>query len=204
MVRINLLPPEIIERRRYERFYPRIFIGGAVLVGVIVVAWAAMGLFVGSKQANLQQMKQSTEQISGQAESFAIFEQQRQALEARTRTADAALVDRIDMGGLAEDISMILPEEVWVGNLLCNERTGMTLSGFTPARTSENNLTAGYKSVAATLVRLNSLPNITDVWLTTARSEVYNAFQEGSSDASTTVVAFDATAKITTATVGNE
>lgn len=203
MVRINLLPPEIIERRRYERFYPRIFVAGAVFLGIIVIAWASMGLLIGGKQANLQQLKQSSQQTAGQAESFRIFEQQRQALEMRTTTAGQALVDRIDMGGLAEDISMILPDEIWVGNLLCHEEAGMTLSGYTPARVAENNLAAGYKSVAATLVRLNALPNLTDVWLTTARSESFSAFQGASAEASAAVVAFDATAKITTATAGN-
>ena len=32
MLRINLLPPEILERRKYERFYPWV-----VLVGVLVL-----------------------------------------------------------------------------------------------------------------------------------------------------------------------
>lgn len=201
MVRINLLPPEIIERRRYERYYPRIFVVAGVLVGILLVVWVVLGLFVSSKEAQLQQTQQSTQQLQAQAESFSVFEQRREVLEARSKIADLALVDRIDMGGLAEDVTYILPEEVWIASLLANEESGMVLTGYAEARVDENNFNVGYKSVAATLVRLNSLASLNNVWLTKATVEQYQAYQP-SSDASLTVVRFDATARITTATAG--
>ncbi len=199
MVRINLLPPEIIERRKYERFYPYIFITAGILLAVVLVVWGIAQYYSISRQSELQQIQNSTAKIRAQADSFAVFEKQRQELEDRKSVADQALADRVNMSGLAYDISLILPDEAWLGSLLCNEKAGVTLAGFTPDTDSEG-ISEGYKSVAAMLVRLSALDQLVDVWLTNASSQRFDDFQPLSTESSTTVVGFDVTARITTAT----
>ena len=39
MFKINLLPKEVLERRRYEDWYPRVFLVGAVAVVVVVALY---------------------------------------------------------------------------------------------------------------------------------------------------------------------
>lgn len=196
MVRINLLPQEIIERRRYERFFPYVFIAGAILVGVIVVTWAGMQFFVAQRAATLQQTQESTQQLTQQAESLAVFDKREAEVAARQKAAEEALIGRVNIGRIAEELSLVLPDEVWINNLLINEATGITMQGFTP-NTDKQDMSEGYKSVAAMLVRINGLEDVYDVWLTTASSQNFTAFQGAvSTDASASVVGFDATAKI--------
>ncbi len=197
MVQINLLPPEIIERRKYDRYYPYVFVAAAILIGVILLVWILLQFLVGQRTQVLQQTQETTAQLTAQAESLAIFEQQRGELEQRQKATDQALAGRVDMGGLAEDISLVLPEEVWTNRLKCSEQNGMEMIAFTPV-SSQPNIKEGYKSIAATLVRLSALNDLNDVWLTVAEVKDYNVFQpsERTQDASATVLEFTSTGRV--------
>ncbi len=197
MVRINLLPPELIERRKWERFYPYVFVVAAIMIGAVVVVWLGMQLAVNQRNEVLQQTKTTTEQLSSQAEAFAIFERQQQELADRQVIAQDALAGRINMGRLAEDVSLVLPDEAFLTDMNADEATGMLLNGNI-AMASNPLVKQAYKSVAATLVRLASVPEIYDVWLNTAAVANYTAFQPvaSSNGASATVMAFSATTKI--------
>ncbi len=197
MIRINLLPPELIERRKYERYYPFLFVGAAVLVVVVLVVWFVMQFAVNQRSTVLQQTKTTTAQLTAQAESFAVFERKQQELEARQKVADLALAGRIDMGRLAEDMSLVLPDEVFAIRLKCDEAFGMELDGGA-SMSSAPAVKQGYKSVAATLVRLASIDQLYSVWLNTATVSRYTTFQPiaRSANASATVMLFSATSKI--------
>jgi hypothetical protein len=57
-----------------------------------------------------------------------------------------------------------------------SQTDGLTVVGYTP-RTSSHSMEVSYKSVAKTLVRLNELEAISDVWLTSAVNDPdYTAF----------------------------
>ena len=197
MVQINLLPPEIIERRKYDRYYPYIFIVTAILVAIIVLVWILLQFLVSQRTQVLQQTQESTAQLTAQAESLAIFEQKRGELEARRTAASDALAGRVDMGGLAEDISLVIPEEVFTNRLKCSEESGMEMAGFTPVA-NQPNVKEAYKSVAATLVRLSALEDLSDVWLKTAEVNQYDTFQpaDRAQDASGTALEFLSTGRV--------
>lgn len=197
MLRINLLPPEIIERRKWERFYPYVFLAAALSVVVVLAVWFAAQLAVNQRNDVLQQTKTTTAQLTAQAEAFSIFERKQQELEARKAIADAALAGRVDMARLAEDVSLVLPDETFLINLSCDEEAGLTLAG-NAAMSSAPSVKQGYKSVAATLVRLASLTQLYDVWLDTASVSKFTAFQPAarSANSSGTVMSFSVTSKI--------
>lgn len=200
MVRINLLPAEIIERRRWERWYPLVFLGAGVLLAIVVVAWLAMQLFVSQRSAQLQQTEQTVANLQREAGKLAIFEQQRAALEQRQQVVSSALQGRIDMGRLLEEISLVLPDKVWFTEMVLNEESGGVFLGAT-SDIEEPQISEGYKAVAATLVRLNSLDALRDVWLTVAESDQYQDFQGEATGASAKVVSFEMTAKISAPSV---
>lgn len=204
MVRVNLLPPEIIERRKYERFYPYVFIVGAILIAVVLMVWLGLQLAVNQRNDALQQMKSSTQELQAQAESFAVFERKQQELLKRQAIVDTALAGRIDMGRLAEDISLVLPSDVCAETLACNQLSGLTLGGYVPI-SSKPLVADGYKDVAAALVRLAALEQIKDVWLVSASiGRASGPFEpaDRTADASGTVMDFSATGDIAPAPSG--
>lgn len=201
MVRINLLPREILERRKYERFYPYVFIVGGVLLAIVLFAFLALQFTVNAKREELQQTQQNAEQLRSQAEDFSIFEQKEQELLARQEIANLALAGRIPVGVRAEEVSMVLPEQIWLQRMVIDQSEGLRLNGYTPGSMpveSDSDMNESFKSLAAVLVRVNELPEFFDCWLTNASFALFGAFDEtlypDGGDADT--IEFEATAKV--------
>lgn len=195
MVRINLLPAEIIERRRWERWYPRVW-GAAIAAAIaIAVVFLAMQYLVSQRNNQLQLTEENVQRLNTEAGKLAIFEQQKQVLQQRQAVVSTALSGRIDMGGILEEVSLVLPDNVWLSGLVLNEEDGGSFLGNTPD-IEEPEVSEGYKSIAATLVRLNSLDSLRDVWLTVAESDIYQDFQGDDQGGSAKVVTFEITSKI--------
>jgi len=195
MMRINLLPAELREKRKYERFYPYVFIVGGVLLAVVVLAWLALQLTASGLSDELQQTQESVNTLEAQAQAFAIFEAQESELQARQQVAAQALTGRVDMGTLLEEVSLVLPDPVWVEELTLNQTDGLVLNAWCPDDTDAT-LKDGYKVIAATLVRLNALEDLYDVWLTEAASDAYEDFQGKYEGESLKSINFESTGKI--------
>lgn len=175
-LQINLLPPEVLERRRLEKWYKFIFLGFFVLLVLALLLAAWLLIMAQSRQDRLQGLKDQARQYQTKAEMFAIFEQRQNELEARQALADAALAGRVNMGRLAYDVSLIMPDEVWLQHLAINQDDGLTVDGFTPLSSSQA-ADVNYKSVARTLVRLESLADLDAVWLGAASVAEYSDWQ---------------------------
>ena len=196
MVRINLLPTEILERRKYERFYPYIFVAGAIALAFVLVTWLGLQFLVGQRVEQLQQTDEAINRLNAQATALSVFEEQQKSLVERQEVASKALASRCDMGKMLEEMSLVLPDTLWIDEVICNEEEGVLIKGFTPDAL-EVEIDESYKSIAAGLVRLNSLPDLYDVWLKSASSESdFSEFQGEAAEGTSKVVRFEATAKI--------
>jgi Tfp pilus assembly protein PilN len=199
MFRINLLPKEVLERRRYEGWYRWVFILAAGLILMILGVYVLLMFEVNSKNGQLQTIQESATHQKTLAEQLSIFQNKEQELQARQAVAQTALAGRVNIGQVAEEVSLVLPDEVWLDLLTINENTGILLTGQTPRNAGESSDVA-YKSVAKTLVRLNELPDLYDVWLTTAVNGQWGQWAPSanseSSPLAVNVVTFQATSKV--------
>lgn len=199
MLRINLLPPEVLERRRWEKWYKYVFFAFFVLLVLTLLVAAWLWLMAQTKQDTLQGLKETSQQYQAQASAFSVFEKKQTELAERETLVNEALAGRVNMGRLADDISLILPEEVWVEVLRVSQETGLDMDAYTPLSSSKSS-DVGYKSVAKTLVRLDSLADLEEVWLAAASSTEYGAWQveTGSEPPTTTadVVRFQVNGKV--------
>jgi hypothetical protein len=178
-----------------------VFIAGAVLLAIVLLTWLVLQFFVAQRSDQLQQTEEAVTSLEQQARALAIFEEQRQALEQRQQVATTALDGRIDMGKVLEEISLVLPEPLWLDELTLNQDTGMVASGYTPD-SADAKLDESYKSIAAGLVRVNGLDDLYDVWLTTADSDLYADFQGDEAGGENKVVVFESSAKISRPSTG--
>lgn len=175
-LRVNLLPPEIVERRRWEKFYPYVFLAFVALVGILLITAAVLFLTATQRAAELQQIEDQSAQVKKQADAYRIFETDEQNLLKREEVASTALASRVNMGKLAEELSLILPDEMWLGTLGASEVNGLSMTGWTPLR-SKQSIDMGYDSVAKLLVRLSTLSDLTDSWLNLAEARLFNAWK---------------------------
>ncbi len=172
MVRINLLPQEIIEKRRFERDIRYVAFAGVIVLVVLFAVYGLLAIQVGQRNAELQDRQQTEANLRAQAEAFRIFEEKESELEARLQLADEALAGRVEWGRLANEVSLIMPADVWLVTLTCDEDQGLSM--FARAIDNESDVPdVGHKAVAKTLVRFADLDQLSSVWLNSSIKTEY-------------------------------
>lgn len=172
MVRINLLPPEILEKRKFEKRI--VYVGlAALLVAVVLLGvWGALWWQVNQRNAELQSNLELANQFRKQAEAYKVFEDKETALGERLATAETALAGRVDWGRITNELSLVLPSDVWLTMLEGDQEGGLSLTGS--AIDSDTDVPdVGHKAVAKTLVRLADLELVNNVWLITSEKTEY-------------------------------
>lgn len=174
MTRINLLPPEIQAKRQSERRMVFVILGALALAVVLAGVWIYGYFGNQNRKADLATIEQQVRQTQAEAQKLAIFEQTAAELESRSATVDRALAGRLDWARLFDELSLVLPSDLWVENMSSDEIDGLSIQGWAvdaPNDTPD----AGHKSIAKMLVRLADLEQLQDVWLT---NSVKALFQE--------------------------
>jgi Tfp pilus assembly protein PilN len=197
MVRINLLPKEVLERRRYEKWYSYILIVFAALLALVAIAYGYFWFSGAQKTGDLQLLQEQSQKLQAQADAFGIFEQKEQDLVKRQTVATTALAGRINLGRLSEEVSLVLPDEVWLQSMDISQLDGLALAAYTPY-SSSHSMDVSYKSVAKTLVRVNELADVYDVWLTAATNSEFTGFAPvaGTTTLPASVVGFGVKGKV--------
>lgn len=167
MVRINLLPPEITEKRRFEKHFAWVLLAGAAVFAIVALTWVFLQWQVSQKNNELQQNLATYQQVQAQAEAFKVFELKETELATLRSTANTALVARIDWARITNEVSLILPPEAWLTSIEADEEDGLRMSGH--ILDSPNDIPdAGHKAVAKLLFRLADLELVDNVWLTSS------------------------------------
>jgi Tfp pilus assembly protein PilN len=189
MIRINLLPKDILERRRYERFFIWVYAAGVLVVVALVGVWLVLGLQVQQKNRDLQSLQEQASQLRAEADAFAVFEQKQSDLTARQTVAQTALAGRIDWAKVSNEISLVLPSDVWAKSIVASQDSGLELTLVADDPVDAPDL--GQKSVARTMVRLNDLSSLFDVWL---KASSKGKIQQGDSQAQ--IIEFQLTTQV--------
>lgn len=170
MIRINLLPPEITEKRRWEERWVYVYLGAAAVFIALAIFWFVMFLQVTGKQSDVDIKVQQAQNLQTQANSFKVFEDRQQDLKARQTTANKALVGRLDSSRLFNDLALILPADAWLTSLHLDQKA-FSIKGL--AVDSQGDMTSmGFKPIAKLLVRMADLRQLENVWLNTSARAV--------------------------------
>jgi len=173
VTRINLLPPETLERRRAEKRLRYVILAAIALAVVLAAVWSVAFFRLEGKREDLAAVEQQVKTTQTQADQLAIFEERATELDSRKETVTLALGDRRDWAKLFDEISLVLPDDVWVQTLSAEEEAGLQMLGFAVDAPNDNP-DLGHKSIAKTLVRLADLDQLYDVWLTNSAKQFFN------------------------------
>jgi len=172
MMRINLLPPEILERRKAEKRIGWVVVAAIAVALLLAGVWGVGFMSVQGKRDDLAAVQQQVQTTQAQANQLAIFEERAVELEARRGIVTLALGDKINWAKLLDELSLVLPSDVWVSRMALDQINGLQIQGYAvdaPTDTPD----AGHKSIAKTLVRLADLEQLYNVWLTNSVKELY-------------------------------
>jgi Tfp pilus assembly protein PilN len=174
MIRINLLPPEIVQKRKDEKRWGWVALGAVVAVAIVMLGFAVLQLQVSTKQAEVASIRQQAAALKEKADKFRIFQQKKTDLATRKQIASSALSGRMDWSKMLAELCLVLPSDIYL------QRIGVTepkMSPPTPGSLSVDGRALdypndvpdlGYKSVAKLLIRLAELNTLDNVWLSSS------------------------------------
>jgi Tfp pilus assembly protein PilN len=172
MMRVNLLPPEILERRSAEKRIGWVALGALALAVALAAVWGFASLRVQSREDDLAAIQQQVSTTQVAADQLAIFETRAAELDARRATAQEALAARVAWARLFDEMSLILPSDAWLQTIAATEDEGMQLAGYVVDAPSDNP-DSGHSTIAKILVRLADLEQLRDVWLTSSTKDEF-------------------------------
>ena len=175
MIRINLIPPEILQSRKDEQRWKWVWLAGGIAALAVALFWATTYLQLSSATSDVASIQQDVATMQAQTSRFAVFEQKEAELKVRQDAVDTASKGRIDWSQLLYELGLVLPRDVYLTTFTGVDNAGggtaadsvITLAGkavYDPDEVPAN----GYKSIAKMLVRLTELSELDSVWLTSS------------------------------------
>jgi type IV pilus assembly protein PilN len=155
---INLLPPEIVEKRQTERRW--VYFLALIIVFVVLFAFVFMityGRELREKQT-LSKIQAENDKLKNEIAMFQVFEQRKAQVQQREQVLAKAMAGEISWYKLLNEISMVIPSEVSLTSLSLDLTGGVKMTGSTQ----------DYSAVAKWLVRLGEIKELKDVWLESA------------------------------------
>ncbi len=174
---VNLLPRDEV-KRSFEAKRGVVFgaAGGAALVTVLLVTMTmSAGGAVGEKQAELDALRAEIAAVPAPTVQDATNDEALVAAKgARIGALSSALTSRVPWDRVLRQVSLLLPEDVWLTNLTASAPTTSTAAP-TAAATSGFTLTGSTYSqngVARFLSRLSVIPDLANVRLQSSQSTI--------------------------------
>ncbi len=133
--RVNLLPPEIEERRRFQQI--QVGLGGAVVaaVGVVGLLYVSALGSVGAARTELDDATATGDRLTGEASSYrdvtAVYEQAASAQQTLTQ----AMGQEVRWSRYLNDLSFTVPDTVWVRSASFSQATPTTPASGTSSAT---------------------------------------------------------------------
>ena len=176
MIRINLIPPEVLQKRRDEGRWRWLWLAALVVAVALGLFYAVLFFDTVGIRAQVANAKEQAGSLQQSARMFAVFRDRETELSTRRAAVIAAATGRVDWANMLDELGLVLPTDMYLTSFAGSE------GGVAPAQTSGlvtlagqavpvSDLQApgqGYKSVAKALVRLTELEQLDSVWLTQA------------------------------------
>lgn len=167
MTNINLLPPEIRQKRAAER--RRLLMGALAILVLAAVAgvYVFAGMLAGMEANKLARLKEENAQALKDITEYEVFQKQKDELAAKQKVVSDAMAGSIPWYKLMNEISLIIPAEVWLTSFDGDGEKGVTMSGEAIDRAGDAPDT-GHKPVAKWMVRMSVIPMLSDIWLSSS------------------------------------
>lgn len=195
MIRINLIPPEILQQRKDEAVFKWVWLGAAVAAVVLALFWGVMFIQVMATTRDVASIQQQAAQLTAQTSQFQIFQQKQADLNVRKSAVAAAIKGRVDWARMLNELGLVLPSDIYLTSFTGTDNSAggsdsvVTMAGKgvdEPDDTPDN----GYKSVAKLLVRLADMTQLSSVWLS-------NMSLGAGTDTTAPMIDWSVTAKLT-------
>jgi Tfp pilus assembly protein PilN len=117
MRQINLLPPEIAQRRRARQITVAMGAAGLGLVALLIVVFLVQAARLAGENGKLEDAKNRNAALQRQITSLQTFATLQQTLRTKEQLLDRLTSNEVRWSVLLNDISLVIPSDVWLSNL---------------------------------------------------------------------------------------
>lgn len=164
--KINLLPKEVREARRFELWYPWIWSAAAILLVLLVIAFLLLTIERISSEQELSATQSEITTTRAQSEALKEHEELKIFVEGRDQILKDTLSDRLDPQLIGVALTKDLPKAISVERIIISEERGLEIQGAVEDSGS-NPPDKDWHAVAEAIDKLESGSLFKNVWLNT-------------------------------------
>ena len=112
--RINLLPPELLAKRKSQQQVAVLGAAGLALVALLAVVYISQAIRLSSAQNELEGQEEANALLRTQVAELSDFKDLQDELETKTELVTDLTVNEVRWSVVLADISLVIPEEVWL------------------------------------------------------------------------------------------
>lgn len=182
MKRINLLPPEIAQRRRVRRQRSGLVVLGLAVVGLLVVVWVLRQAQLNREEDRLADAQARVQSLEVKRNALKEFADLEQSVITKEKTLATVMDKDIHWSRILTELSMVIPEESWLlsfNGLAAPPATGPAPAPGTPQPAASlgtlnfSGVTFEFPDVAKWIIRLQGMKSLQNVWVpSAARGEI--------------------------------
>lgn len=176
--KINLLPREIRDQRRFELWYPWIAIAVVAAILVLLIVFSFLMLNNSSKASELAAIENETEVTASQADQLKKYQDMKELNDGRETISNEALQDRMDPFILGVALTKELIGNASVESIEFNDKDGMIIDAVIED-SGGNPDEKDWRGVAESIDRLNASSVFRNVWLNRGTmNDRYSTYEE--------------------------
>ena len=176
--KINLLPQEILDQRKYELWYP--WIASVAIIFLLLIGLLYIGSLLGisAQEKEVQAIRAEIEATQKSANSLVKYEKEKKNFDSRAKIVKGALEKRLDPYLCALAVTYYLPGTASIEQMTFDALKGMTIRGVVED-SSKNPNDKDWKGVAQAMDNLEKSSIIRDVWLSEGTmNDTYDNYEE--------------------------
>lgn len=208
MTRIDLIPPELVEKHQARRIIGMIAIGAGVIFAILIFVYIfTLGRILVATD-RVDQISAENKKVQVYITKLKPYSERKTILDDRKTIIDTIVTDQVLWSSVLNDISMVIPNDIWLKSVkmdIAPILTAKTSASATSSATLKAPITIvgnafNHAAVARWLVHLGEINQFRDVWLDYATEQTLAATATTGTSAAaapTTVIEFQTTVRLT-------
>lgn len=182
MKRINLLPPEMAQRRLVKRRALSLVVAGALVVALLgtVTFWRFVEL--GNQTERRDEAQAQVETLEDERDSLREFAELEALVSRKERTLALVMANDVEWSRILTELSMIIPEEAWLTSFggaaaVPEVQEGQAPVGPSIGTVNFSAVTFEFPDVAKWIIRLQGMKSLQNVWVPSASKDALGSRQ---------------------------
>jgi Tfp pilus assembly protein PilN len=171
MTRINLLPPEIIERQKARRQTTLVAAAGLVVIVLLGVFWFMQQLTLSSVQSDLDKQKARNATLQAEVDQLSRFDEILAEIADKEELLTTLMENEVRWSGVLRDISLVIPGRAWLKGMdaTITDTSVAVVPGTTPqgiiGAINFNGVADRHPTVAEWLTALEKIRGMINPWV---------------------------------------